>query len=591
MPPPRTAPQALRTYKSTYALERDREGIGSEANSGASGSRGAGPSRQAAYALPPLQAPNLQERTYGSPRVRTSRLNGKQKVLSAADEAAIEHLKLMDESLVVFETLLSRLPPMGNTTTSIIPELFRDAQSIVRYSEQVNGMLRTGTNRALERQIEREIVDESEVIDMVQLWRDVGNDFRDCMRVSDEQVRTMTGFLIGVGKVLRDSGSTTAGLQHHLRAASMDEDAARRLAGDGRSVTGSGSGSGPGSDKRNGPGSDKRSSTDRGRSSETRRSWDLVRLSDRERERDRDRDTLRRSSSRMDAIIAGNRPSSSLLKERDNQPVGRRRDLDADSPLPAAAPVPASISRNGLSSLTASSSTRRLYTPRDRDEYTPNSLAKTGLATIQSQESMHDYEPSPTPAPQVQPQSTADRRALELAPLSIPAPLPALPSEYQLSRRVSAGSGPRKISTASNVTVRANTGISVTTPSTTTAVTPHTVSNNFTPDKAQFPQTRGAPSSSTLSRKPTVTFSRPSTISVNALNGLAQRDTTRRRTNSQSSSEMAVHDEPISATSAPPGVVNTPVAPHTALGIRHGASVVDDDWPADARASWARVAR
>jgi hypothetical protein len=42
-----------------------------------------------------------------------------------------EHTRLMLESLTVFESNLARLPSMGNTTTTIIPDLFRSAQTIV----------------------------------------------------------------------------------------------------------------------------------------------------------------------------------------------------------------------------------------------------------------------------------------------------------------------------------------------------------------------------------------------------------------------------------------------------------------------------
>ncbi|KAA1469733.1 hypothetical protein DENSPDRAFT_835393 [Dentipellis sp. KUC8613] len=534
--PPRTAPPGLRTYKSTYALDRDREGIGS--SSVASGSR------PAAHQLAPLQAPMLQERTYGSPRVRSKRLsgNGQPKALSAADQQAIEHIRLMDESLTMFETLLSRLPPMGDTSKTTIPELFRDAQSIVRYSEQVNGMLRAGTNRALERQIDSELSDGATPIDMVTLWNDVGNDFRDCMRVSDELVRTMTGFLLGVGKVLRDSGSTAAGLQH-LRGASLDEDAARRLVGDARSA---GSGGG---------GSDKRSSTDGRRSAETRRSWDLVRMTEREkekekdRERERERDTLRRAPSRLDGLLPANRSASSMLRDRDRSTIRDRLDLDPEE----ASPSPVVGPRNGLSG-----STRRLYTPRDRDGHTPSTLPKPELATIESQEALNDYEPSPTPAPRPRyPSSVNPERYRTLPPLSIPPPLPTLPSETaNLGRRASAGY--RKTSTTSNVTVRGAPNFAISTPSATTALTPHTVSNSITPDKQAFPLTR-SDSSSDTSRKNNVTFSRSSTVSVSALNGLAQRDG-RKRTTSASSSEVAVHDEPLSATAARAArITQTPV--------------------------------
>ena len=91
--PPNTAPSAVRTYKASFTLDRDRVGM---------------LSRQALYT--PFSTP--QDRTYGSlctcPR-ETPAL--------PLDEQAIEHLRLMDESLTMFEGLLSRLPPMGTCSS------------------------------------------------------------------------------------------------------------------------------------------------------------------------------------------------------------------------------------------------------------------------------------------------------------------------------------------------------------------------------------------------------------------------------------------------------------------------------------------
>ncbi|KAI0064103.1 hypothetical protein BV25DRAFT_340956 [Artomyces pyxidatus] len=530
MPPPRTAPSGLRSYKSTYAVDRDREGIGSS-------------SRQQLY--PMLQAPSLQERTYGSPRVRPRELgsNGKGKGLSATDEQAVEHLHLMDESLTMFETLLSRLPSMGETTTSTVPELFRNAQSVVRFSEQVNGMLRSGTNRALERLIDSEVADEAEVIDMVALWKDVGSDFRDCLRVSDELVRTMTGFLLGAGKVLRESAAVAgngrtngmANLQH-LRGASED---LRRSAVDGHSSTsGTGTGSGKGS-----------ASGDGRRSTESRRSWEP--RTEREKA-----DLLRRVSSRADGILANNRSASSFLRDRDRDPPFRERSSQPSDQEMSPPPAPSPALRPLTSNAANSSSIRRLYAPRDREPSTPNNQATPpALATIQSQVSLHDYEPSPTPAPRPLAAGSNTERQRTLPPISIPAPLPSLPSESLLNRRGSvpdkSGSSRRKVSTASNITVRATSAsFNIAPPSATTAVTPHTVSNSSskanTPDRANFPLTRtdSASASDSSSKKNNVTFSRPLTVSVSALSGLQQRDSRSRTTSGATTDE-----EPMSATS------------------------------------------
>ncbi|KAI0042399.1 hypothetical protein FA95DRAFT_1564366 [Auriscalpium vulgare] len=521
MPPPRTVPSNLRTYKSTYALDRDREGIGSSS------------SRLQLY--PQLQAPAFQERTYGSPRARprNSLPNSTQKI-SSADEQATEHLHLMDDSLTNFETLLSRLPSMGETTTVTVPELYRNAQSIVRYSEQVNGLLRDGTNHALAKLIDAEL-DDGEVIDRMALWKDIGSDFRDCLRVSDELVRTMTGFLLGAGRVLRESsayktgsnGNGTTNLQH-LRGTS--DDMARRSALDNRSSTsGTGTGSGKGS-----------ASGDGRRSADSRRSLDAART-----ERDK-ADLLNRVSSRADGILAA-RASSSLLRDRE-APLRERVGVKSDDELSPPPAETSALRSNGIKTL----STRRLHALRDHEPSTPH-----GLATVESQESLHEWEPSPTPAPR-QSAANAERQRM-LPPLAIPPPLPSLPSESIVNGRGSldkSGSSRRKISTNSTVTVRAvNPNLNIAPPSATTALTPHTVSNSSskhnTPDRADFPLTRtsSASTSDSSSKKNNVTFSRPLTVSVTTLSGLQQRDSRSRTTSTATNSEEPPPQSAVSSAS------------------------------------------
>lgn len=477
LPPPKTAPPALRMYKSVYALDRDREGIGSRQGS----------------STPFTIAP--QERTYGSPRTRPREFPAQ-----PLDEQAVEHLRLMDDSLAMFEALLSRLPPMGDTTTATVPEVFRNAQGVVRFSEQVNGMLRSATNRALERLVDSEVSDTSpsDGVDMVGLWKDVGGDFRDMLRVSDELVRTMTGFLLGVGKVLRESATVgNGGNMQHLRGAS--EDLSRRVGTDGRSSTSAGTGSG-------------RGSSGGRRSTESRRSWDPARI-----ERDRG-DLLRRASSRIDAIAlsAQRAPSSMLLRER--EPPARERTVD---PEESPAPVPSTTS-----------STRRLHTPGFQRESTPAS-AKPELVTIESQSSLHiedDYDPSPTPAPR--PRQSLDESVRKLPPLTIPAPLPTLPSESRAASEKQAQTDKatsttrRRISTISTVNTRgstsANPGLTITTASAvpTTAVTTMPVSRTDSGQSSASASSSAGASSSRHGHSNSVAFSRPLTVSVGALGGL-----------------------------------------------------------------------
>lgn len=515
--PPNTAPPAVRTYKASFTFDRDRDREGMV-------------SRQALY-TPISTAP--KDRTYGSPRTRP-----RETPALPLDEQAIEHIRLMDESLTMFEGQLSRLPPMGDTSTTTVPEVFRNAQAVVRFSEQVNGMLRTATNRALDRLIETEVSDASpnSEVDMVGLWKDLGGDFRDMLRVSDELVRTMTGFLLGVGKVLRESSAIGAGAGstlQHLRGAS--DDLSRRSGTDARSSTSAGTSSGRGS-----------GSGDGGRrSTESRRSWDLPRL-----ERDR-ADLLRRASSRVDAnVLSSHRaPSSILLRERDpprrQSPFGPTEDA---LPAPPRAPVGSSV--------------RRLFTPgpqRER-ESTPSASAKPELATIESQKSLHiddDYVPSPSPAPHLR---QPDGNTRKLQPLSIPNPIPALPSESRADQQpfpstVDKSINRRRISTASTTTLRGSTsvnpGLNITTPSAapTTAVTPHTATPAVPPPVSRTESSQSSSSSASSNRHPTtVTFSRPSAVSVSALSGLQQRDA-RHRTSSSNEGPVPTPTTPLSATS------------------------------------------
>ena len=518
-PPPNTAPPAVRTYKASFTFDRDRDREGMV-------------SRQTLY-TPFSTAP--QDRTYGSPRTRP-----RETPALPLDEQAIEHLRLMDESLTMFEAQLSRLPPMGDTSTTTVPEVFRNAQAVARFSEQVNGMLRAATNRALDRLVETEVSDASpnSHVDMVGLWKDIGGDFRDMLRVSDGLVRTMTGFMLGVGKVLRESSAIGAGVGstlQHLRGAS--DDLSRRSGTDARSSTSAGTGSGRGSGSGDGIGGR--------RSTELRRSWDLPRV-----ERDR-ADLLRRTSSRVDANVPSSQraPSSMLLRERDpsrrQSPFGPPEDV---LPAPARAPV--------------GSSARRLFTPgpqRER-ESTPSASAKPELATIESQKSLHiedDYVPSPSPAPYSR---QPDGNTRKLQPLSIPDTIPALPSESRADSQpfpstVDKSINRRRISTASTITLRGSTsfnpGLHITTPSPapTTAVTPHTVTPVVPPPISRTESSQSSSSASSKRHSTSVTFSRPSAVSVSALSGLQQRDARNRTTSAWNEGPAPTPTTPLSATS------------------------------------------
>ncbi|OAX31139.1 hypothetical protein K503DRAFT_788030 [Rhizopogon vinicolor AM-OR11-026] len=196
-----------------------------------------------------------------------------------SQQQSSEHTRLMLEPLTMFENILSRLPNLSAS----ISNLFRSAETI-------------GTNRALEQQIDAEVDDETRGEEPAsEIWRRVGGEYRESLRVSDEVtvVRTITGFLLGVDKVMKEASACALDDpgQPHSRNVSFDnEEVSRRTPEVDRSSS--------------------RRSQDGRRSVDSRRSWDpsisVVDLS-------------RRISSRAEGVLA--RPPSS-----------REHDLDLDQP-------------------------------------------------------------------------------------------------------------------------------------------------------------------------------------------------------------------------------------------------------------------
>ncbi|KAI0821962.1 hypothetical protein BC628DRAFT_1391667 [Trametes gibbosa] len=489
--PSRTAPPVLRSYRSTYTLpNRAVDGLQEQA----SHERGA-------------------SSPYASYRPSTAQGGGR--------DSNAEHRRLMFESLSMFESHLSRLPPMGQTTTSTIPEVFQSAQHLVHALDRLNGMLKDGTNRALESQIDAELSDYKDGVDLVELWREVGSDHRENMRVSDEVVRNLTGFLLGVGKILRDASSFSG--QQHLRAMSLDDDVVRRATPE---VQASG---GRDSDGR--------------RSRETRRSWEpgketsrlLTRLSSLERS-----GTNSRPGSAMN-LMRGSATSSS---------EGRSSSDAANDGTPATLRQSAPITTN-------TSIARRLYTPRDRGE-----VAAPMVTSFNSDDLLGGYEPSPTPVSRQAHVVLPDRR---LPPLAVPPSLPTLPSESLLTRSNTSATdrtSRRKISSSSIVTVRAEPSafVPVIKPSNpTTAVTAHTVSASPDVDRTPFPMLRSDSGSS--ARTNGVTFSRPTTTSVSyTLSDLQQQH------------ERGARSRTISNTSSVANYQTTMLAPPAPLSLSTSGS-------------------
>lgn len=345
------------------------------------------------------------------------------------------------DSLSIFESNLSRLPPNGHTTTNTIPELFKAGQTIVQATEKLNVLLRKGTNRALEEQISAEVSGDlgEGNPELSEYWRAVGSDFRECLRVSDDLVRNMTGFLLGVGKVLRETNASNVGTpSQHLRSISLDDDVTARLNAEGPPSSG-------------------------GRSSDGRRSVTGSRYS-----------------------LEGRLDRTSNDGSRDRPPSSFRDRRNDETP-----PQPTLTSRSSnLSS--GSSSVRRFLSPRESRD-SPRSAAEEVA-----------MDPSPSPAARVYGPQSGPQSIKALPPLFVSRPLPGLPqatsdSEGSLARK--------KVSNGSASTVRVNQPMpfqpTVSTSTTAVSFANRTISTG---------------------NGPAATFSRPSTISVFALQGVRQRE-------------------------------------------------------------------
>lgn len=383
-----------------------------------------------------------------------------------------EHTRLMIESLSLFQAQLSRLPSQSQT----VRDLSDHSNAIIRSSERLNRILRAATTNAVQQQIAIEVDDEYDEADgpnhPAQIWRDVGSDFRDGLRESDDVVRSLTGFILGVGKLLKEAVGTSESA--HLRSMSLDDEVARRPPSDSGLERGSG-----------------RRSQDGRRSAESRLSWEPVISTG-------GPDISRRLSSRSDLSLA--RPPSSQDRAS-NQDRSTSSRNDFNPPL----------------------TSRRLFAPREhREQQMRTNNSATHKTPSNVLDLSVDYEPSPTPASRY-PQTERSRPPAH----STPPPLPSLPSESLLQRSnttVDKGSR-RNFSLASITTVRnPNPPFALSTPNPTTAVSIHTASAS--PEISTFPIER---TDSRDSVRSSVTFSRPSGVSVSALQQQQSRDEARRR--------------------------------------------------------------
>ncbi|KAK0504374.1 hypothetical protein EDD18DRAFT_1133337 [Armillaria luteobubalina] len=317
--------------------------------------------------------------------------------------------------------------------------------SLSMFESQVNRGI-VEMDWALEEQINAEVGDRDMDADLVEIWRKVGGEYREGMRASDELVRAVTGFLLGVGKTVRDlSGAGDS----HNRSISLDEDGltgrlSRLHLTPETPVNGSGR-----------------------RSADSRHSWDIR---DRERE-----EASRRLNARAESVLAVRPPSAlNMLKNEEYT----RSVFDTPSPREPHR----SATTNGVNS----GSMRRIQ-PREASIR----VGANGIATLDSQETVRAFDPSPTPASRI---NRAPDRTQTLPPLDIPKPLPTLPSE-SLRARLSVTPTPSEKQSQDrnrdqqNQTLsrrkNLNSIFSVRSPNTTTALTTHTVSNS--PDRPSPP--------------------------------------------------------------------------------------------------------
>lgn len=430
----------------------------------------------------PLVRQSSRDQGYPSPYTGASRQLAGTPLSATRDRVASgEHGKLMMDSLSIFESHLSRLPPNGHTTTNTIPQLFTAAQTIVQSTEKLNILLRNGTNRALEEQISAEVSGElgEGNSELSEYWRTVGSDFRECLRASDDLVRNMTGFLLGVGKVLRETNASNVGTpSQHLRSMSLDDDVTARLNTEGAPTSG-------------------------GRSSEGRRSVAGSRYSWEAR--------LERPTSQDGLLGSRDRPPSSF----------RDRRLEETPPQTANTSLSSNLS-------SGSSSVRRFLNPREARDSPRSSAEEVAM------------DPSPSPAARVYGPQSGPQSIRALPPLMVQKPPSGLPpppsdSESSLARK--------KMSNGSAGTVRGVGQTAVFQPSVSTSTTALSFSN-----LARTESGGGTPA---------VTFSRPSTVSLFALNGFRQRE---QRSRVPSAAYSSYDSESVGTGTSSSQMVNSPVS-------------------------------
>lgn len=415
-----------------------------------------------------------------------------------------EHARLMMDSLTLFESSLAKIPrsaasSIGVASLTSHADVLQNAQGMVFAADRLFNLLRQGSTRAIESQVEAEVesaADDPQVKEIVDLWGKVAADYREGSRMADDLIRGITGVLLGIGRVMREfmveKGVSEFGSPSvHGRHTSLDDDL-RRTSPDVSHLNNSGSHS---------------------ENSSERQSVSSRGSRDRERE-----ETLRKLAGGGGAI----RPESVLARASPTtfHRLKNREHLDVEPIINGR--IGGSVSRSS--------------TLREQRMSTQHSSTLRGPSLVpgDSQETIH---PSPTPASKPK-SSPAVGRARALPPLSIPRPLPTLPSETLLGRTADEFDGNEPSTTIPGrerrrATIRGSERpvfASLTSPaSPTIALTPHTVSNT---ERSSNPLQRA---DSTKSGRSQVTFSRPTAVSVErSLSELQQADGVRQRTISTS---------------------------------------------------------
>ncbi|KAG8903791.1 hypothetical protein FRC00_014496, partial [Tulasnella sp. 408] len=185
---PRTAPPPLRSYRSYAVTDRDRVPPSASRTSYASpvALRPYDEERDEKLSIPPKPGSALRRLNTASP--------------------APDHARLLQEAFRAFEGNVRRAGPSihPNAASGCV----NAADTLVKAASILNSLLRSNADRAMEELVEAEVEDDGHAgPGEAEVWRRVGAEFRESAKVSDEIIRTMTAFLLDVGRVMRDAAS------------------------------------------------------------------------------------------------------------------------------------------------------------------------------------------------------------------------------------------------------------------------------------------------------------------------------------------------------------------------------------------------